>query len=95
VFVIDDLGGTDTISDFRRGQDKIDLSGLDAKSGTSAHDAFTWIGSRAFSGAAGELRVYKDHGDYFIAGDVDGDKVADFVIGTDHVQILQSDIIFG
>ncbi|TFI57118.1 hypothetical protein E2493_16730, partial [Sphingomonas parva] len=94
VFLVDDLGGTDTITDFVRGQDKIDLSDLDARSGTSAHDTFTWVGSRAFSGAAGELRAYKDHGDWFLAGDVNGDKVADFVIATDHVQILQSDIIF-
>jgi Ca2+-binding RTX toxin-like protein len=94
IFLVDDLGGNDSITDFRRGQDTIDLSDLDAKSGTAAQDAFTWIGSRSFSGAAGELRSYRDHGDYFVAGDVNGDKIADFIIGTGNVQILQSDIMF-
>lgn len=94
VFVFTDLGGRDSITDFRRGQDKIDLSDLDAISGTTAHDAFKWIGSKGFTGHAGELRSYKDHGDYFVAGDVDGDGRADFVIATDNVQIQQSDVLF-
>lgn len=94
IFVFTDLGGKDSVTDFRRGQDKIDLSGIDAKSGTAADDAFNWIGSSGFSGVAGQLRSYKDHGDYFIAGDVNGDGLADFVIALDNVQLTQSDILF-
>jgi len=94
-FVIAELGGRDRIADFRRGQDKIDLSGLDADTGTEALDSFHWIGNRAFSGSAGELQLYRDRGDYFLAGDVNGDKIADFVIGLDNVQLQSSDIFFG
>jgi Ca2+-binding RTX toxin-like protein len=92
VFLIDDLGGTDTISDFRRGQDKIDLSEIDAKSGTAADDAFTWIGNGAFTGHAGEVRSYRQGGDYYVAGDVNGDGIADFVIQT-NAQILITDLV--
>lgn len=94
VFVIAELG-QDRISDFRRGQDKIDLSGLDANSTTEDHDAFHWIGSRAFSGTEGELRLYRDRGDYFLAGDVNGDGVADFLVGLGNVQLQSGDIFFG
>ena len=95
VFVFTDLGGRDTISDFRRGQDKIDLSDLDADSRTEAVDAFRWIGSRAFSGSAGELQLFRESGEYFLRGDVDGDKLADFVIGVENAQLQSGDIFFG
>lgn len=94
VFAFTDLGGKDEIIDFRRGQDKIDLSGIDAKSGTAVDDAFKWIGSKGFSGTAGELRSYREHGDYFVAGDVNGDGIADFVIGLDNVQVASGDFLF-
>jgi Ca2+-binding RTX toxin-like protein len=93
-FIFADLGGADRIGDFRRGQDKIDLSELDAILGTPERDSFSWIGSSAFSGAAGELRAYRQGHDYFLAGDVDGDAIPDFLIETD-ILIARSDIIFG
>ncbi|WP_109043763.1 M10 family metallopeptidase [Allosphingosinicella deserti] len=93
VFAFADLGGRDEIGDFRKNQDKIDLSGLDADSATAAGDAFHWIGKNAFSGEAGELRSYREGRDYFVAGDVNGDGVADFVIQT-NIQIVQTDILF-
>lgn len=92
VFRFTDLGGADGIADFTRGQDRIDVSGLDAVAG-GAVDAFAWIGGAAFSSTAGELRSYVDNGAYFVAGDVNGDGVADFTIQT-YVQIVQSDMIF-
>ena len=92
VFVFTDLGGEDVITDFRRGQDKIDLSGLDAVDGGS-DDAFSWIGSSAFSGTAGELRSYREGHDYFLAGDVNGDGIADFTIETNR-SIITTDVIF-
>jgi len=71
-------GGTaDAIRDFSRGHgDKIDLSGIDAVSGKAGNQAFDYIGSKGFSGDAGELRYAKGH----VYGDVNGDKVADFDI---------------
>jgi Ca2+-binding RTX toxin-like protein len=79
------LGSTrDIILDFVRGTDKIDLAGIDAITGTSTNDAFSLIGSSAFSGVAGQLRVqlFDTSGtDYtLIQGDLNGDRVADFEI---------------
>ena len=71
----------DTIADFSRLQlDKIDLSTIDAKTGTpSINDAFTFIGNDvAFSNVAGQLRF--DSATSTIFGDVDGDNAADFQI---------------
>lgn len=57
--------------------DRIDLSGIDAIAG-GADDAFTFIGTTAFSGVAGQLR-YDTGG--VIYGDLNGDGLADFAIG--------------
>lgn len=67
----------DTISDFESGGDKIDLSLLDAVSSVAGDQAFTYIGSAAFT-AAGQLRY--DAAKHLLAGDVNGDKIADFNI---------------
>ena len=46
----------DTISDFLAGTDKIDLSEIDASSKAGGNEAFSFIGTGAFTGAPGELR---------------------------------------
>ena len=51
------MGGVDTIRMFDKGQDKIDLSALDAVLG-GADDAFGFIGSQAF-GAGGACVRYQ------------------------------------
>jgi Ca2+-binding RTX toxin-like protein len=81
-FRIGDVGGTaiDTITDFTKGQDKIDLSALDAKSATAANEAFSFIGTQSFHKVAGELRYEQVGGQTKIYGDVNGDGVADFTI---------------
>ncbi|WP_239805734.1 M10 family metallopeptidase C-terminal domain-containing protein [Croceicoccus hydrothermalis] len=86
-------GATDLITDFETRQDRIDLSKLDAVSGTDALDRFTWIGSEEFTGTAGELRSFAEDGEFFLAGDVDGDGSADLLI-VSTTQIHQSDIVF-
>ena len=77
-----DVGGSaiDTITDFTKGQDKIDLSPLDAKSATAANEAFSFIGTQGFHKVAGELRYEIAGGQTKIYGDVNGDGVADFTI---------------
>ncbi|HET9638884.1 MAG TPA: calcium-binding protein [Allosphingosinicella sp.] len=70
----------DEISDFTPGSDSIDLSRVDASSGAAGDQAFSWIGSSAFSGSAGELRAYENNGSWFVEGDTNGDGVADLVI---------------
>lgn len=65
----------DVVSDFTDG-DTIDLSDIDARTDDTADDTFRYIGARAFSGDSGELRYA--HG--LLAGDIDGDRSADFII---------------
>lgn len=92
VFVFSDLADTrryerrsdgrkyapDQITDFKSGEDRIDLSGIDAIWGTAANDAFTFVGQAAFAKRAGELRWESaGAGRIHLLGDVDGDGVAD------------------
>lgn len=73
-------GSADIILDFASGTDLIDLSSIDADSGTAGDQAFTLIGSGAFSGTAGELRRLFDGVDSWLQADTDGDAAADFEI---------------
>ena len=76
--------GRDTIFDFStRQKDKIDLSAIDANTTKGGNQAFSFIGTKAFGGKAGELRYEKAKSDTYIHGDVNGDKIADFTIHLD------------
>lgn len=72
----------DRLFGFASGQDRIDLSRIDANiSNGAGDDAFTFIGDGAFSNTAGELRAFGDGmGGAFIQGDIDGDGAADITI---------------
>ena len=72
-------GARDEIRDFTPGEDRIDLSAIDAKDFTFGDDAFALV--RNFSGDGGELRYLRKKG--LLMGDADGDKLADFVIDVD------------
>jgi len=73
-------GSADHILDFTPGADRIELDRIDANSLTAGDQAFTWIGSDAFSGSAGELRAAQSGGQWIVEGDIDGDGLADLVI---------------
>ena len=76
--------GRDTIFDFSVQQkDKIHLSSIDANSLKGGNQAFEFIGTRAFSGEAGELQYRKASSDTYVSGDVNGDKIADFIVHFD------------
>ena len=77
----------DLLEEFVSGQDKIDLSAIDAVVG-SGDDAFTFVGSSAFTGRAGELRVEIRNEYAFISGDMNGDGIADLIIVA-QTQIIQ------
>ncbi|HEX8239826.1 MAG TPA: calcium-binding protein [Allosphingosinicella sp.] len=70
----------DHILDFTSGTDRIDLSKIDANTGLAGDQAFSWIGSGAFTNVAGQLRAYQSGSDWFVEGDVNGDGAADLLI---------------
>jgi Ca2+-binding RTX toxin-like protein len=70
----------DAITDFAKGADKIDLSGIDAVPSTAANDAFTFLGTGAFSHQAGQVRYETANGFTSIYADVNGDGGADLTI---------------
>jgi Ca2+-binding RTX toxin-like protein len=72
--------GRDFILDFLQGADRISLSQIDADTATSGNQAFSFIGSSAFSNVAGELRQSASGAYTLIQGDVNGDGAADFAI---------------
>jgi hypothetical protein len=63
-----------------RGDDLIDLHLLDANILRSGNQAFHFIGHRAFSGQAGELRTVYDGHDTIVQANLDGDKAAELQI---------------
>ena len=93
VFQWTSIGGNDRILDFVRGTDRIDLSQLDAVAGSAGDQAFAFIGASAFSNVAGQLRSYSEDGIGFLAGDTDGNGIADFVIDLSAVQVDVTDIL--
>lgn len=81
----------DIITDFTRGQDKIDLSTIDANTVANGNNAFTMIirPSKAFT-AAGQLKI----SDGILYGNTDKDAAAEFSIQlTGITQISLSDFI--
>ncbi|HEY0130212.1 MAG TPA: calcium-binding protein, partial [Allosphingosinicella sp.] len=49
----------DRILDFTPGTDKVELDRIDANALVAGNQAFSWIGSSAFTGSAGQLRAYE------------------------------------
>ncbi|MGK7867814.1 hypothetical protein [Falsiroseomonas sp. E2-1-a20] len=73
---------TDLITDFSQAEaDLIDLGGIDADPLTAGNQAFTDLGTGAFTGAVGQLRHEGDGaGNTLVLADIDGDAVADLVV---------------
>ncbi|OWJ65051.1 calcium-binding protein [Inquilinus limosus] len=85
----------DRIIDFSHAQgDRIDLSGIDANTGASGDQAFTFIGNGLFTNHAGELRFAANNGQTTIAGDINGDGVSDFhIVLTGAISLQASDFV--
>ena len=96
-FVFDDLddmatgSARDVISDFSRSQgDEISLAAIDADGNAANGDqGFALVAN--FSGVAGQLRF--NSATKIVAGDIDGDGVADFEIGLSVSSLAASDFI--
>jgi len=89
------VGSRDIIADFSRAQaDRIVLSAIDANTARTGDQAFTFIGSAAFSNVAGQLRFETLSGNTFVSGDVNGDGIGDFSIQlSGNVALLASDFV--
>ena len=74
----------DVIMSFQHGIDIIDLDQVNAERGSTGAE-FTFIGQKAFTGIAGQLRFYFDGGQTIIEGDTDGDASANLQIILDRV----------
>lgn len=80
----------DVITDFTRAEDdRIVLRTIDAIAG-AADDAFTFIGNAAFGGVAGQLRYQVAGADVLVAGDTNGDSVADFMIRVQNMTMMEA-----
>ncbi|MFC2248595.1 M10 family metallopeptidase C-terminal domain-containing protein [Labrys portucalensis] len=87
---------TDTIMDFTQGEDKIDLSSIDANSSVAGFQEFhSLIANSDFTGSSGELRYIFQGGQTMLQGDINGDKKADFQIAIQGTVNLQSSDIIG
>ena len=101
-FVFNDVAGSrvgaghDRILDFSRAEgDLIRLSGIDAVqlARSDGDDAFTYIGSGAFT-AAGQLRSYVVGSQTYVEGNVDGDAAPDFqIVLTGRYTLVAGDFI--
>jgi Ca2+-binding RTX toxin-like protein len=77
----------DEIKDFTSG-DKIRLNFVDANTLLGGDQAFSFIGTGAFSNTAGQLRYEQISGNTYVEGDTNGDGIADFMIKLDGLHTL-------
>lgn len=83
----------DVITDFNASQkDRISLTAIDANERLNGNQAFSWLGTRAFSGKAGQLRyaLAPSPSGLVLQGDVNGDRAADFEIAVLGLSSLSS-----
>jgi serralysin len=73
------LASADLITNFKPGEDKINLAALDAITTTADNNSFQFIGSAALS-QAGMVRSYFSGTETIIQGETDGKAGADFLI---------------
>jgi Ca2+-binding RTX toxin-like protein len=85
----------DRITDFSHAQgDRIDLAGIDAKFTVAGDQAFSFIGSAAFTGVAGQLHYWHDSGQTIVSGDVNGNGTADFnIVLTGTISLVAGDFV--
>lgn len=70
----------DIIGDFDAGEDRIDMSDLDADKAVAGDQAFTYIGTGGFTGNGGEIRIIEGAKHTLIQTDINGDGKAEVEI---------------
>lgn len=86
----------DVILDFTRGNDKLDLSSIDADLSIVGNQPFTFIGNNNFTGTRGEVRFYTSGSNLFVQAEINGDgnRIADMEIQLNGLaSIAAADII--
>ena len=78
----------DLIKDFTHGEDRIDVSTIDANTSSAGNDRFRFIGDGAFTKTAGELRFIEFNRYLRVEVDVNGDGRADM-----HIDIFGEDTL--
>ena len=81
-FRVSEIGGNDKIIDFASGVDKIRLTEIDANTRRRRQPGLHLHRQCRVQRRAGQLRSYSQGGDNYLAGDVNGDGLADFTINT-------------
>ncbi|HMU52332.1 MAG TPA: M10 family metallopeptidase C-terminal domain-containing protein, partial [Geminicoccaceae bacterium] len=84
--------GVDTIVDFTKGDDHIDLRAIDANVGAGGNQAFTFIGSAGFS-AAGQVRVVDLGATRLIQANTDHDAAAELQIRLADIHLGSADFL--
>jgi Ca2+-binding RTX toxin-like protein len=87
-------GNADIVTDFTQGEDILRLNPIDAKVSVGGNQAFTFIGTTAFSGTEGELRYTHLNGKTYVEADTDGDAVANYQINlTGLINLTAADFV--
>jgi len=73
-------GYHDTITDFQRGKDKIDLTAMDSNSTDEGHTPMIWLGTGAFTNHQGEMRYEAVSGGLQLQIDTTSDGAADMAM---------------
>ncbi|MCB1378423.1 MAG: M10 family metallopeptidase C-terminal domain-containing protein [Alphaproteobacteria bacterium] len=83
-YAVKDGSNMDTITDFVRGVDKIDLSQIDAWFGLTGNQVFSF----RVGGGIGTVSSHLDKGRTIVEAHVDGDRIADVTIAIDGLMTL-------
>ena len=89
------VGQEDVITDFSRTDgDRIQLTQIDANSIAGGNQAFSWLGTGAFTNVAGQLHYATSGADLIVSGDLNGDGIADFQFKVQGISNLQASDFF-
>ncbi|MBF9232728.1 calcium-binding protein [Microvirga alba] len=84
------IGNADLVRDFQAGWDKLDLSAIDADVTLPGNQAFTFVGTEAFTGP-GQIRYAHVSGETVLYLNADADLSADAIIRLSGQKIPQAD----